>query len=32
MIFIGKISKGHNIVKNVDGFMVLILCTPSDSG
>ena len=27
-----KISKGHNSVKNVDGVMVLILCTLSDGG
>ena len=32
MIFTGKISKGHNSVKNVDGVMVLFLCTSSDGG
>ena len=32
MIFIGKISKGHNSVKNVDGVMILFLCTSSDDG
>ena len=32
MIFIGIISKGHNSIKNVDGVMVLILCTLSDDG
>ena len=32
MIFIRKISKGHNFVKNVGGFMVLFLCTSSDNG
>ena len=32
MIFIGIISKGHNSVKNVDGIMVLFLCTSSDGG
>ena len=26
MIFIGKFSKGHNSVKNVDGVTVLPLC------
>ena len=30
MIFIGKISKGHPFVKNVDGVMVLVLCTLYD--
>ena len=30
MIFRGKISKGHNSVENVDGVMVLFLCTSSD--
>ena len=29
-IFIGKNSKGHNSMKNVDGFTVLFLCTSSD--
>ena len=29
-IFIGKISKGHKSVKNVDGVTVLFLCTSSD--
>ena len=32
MIFIAKVSKGHNSVKNVGGVMVLFLCTSSDSG
>ena len=32
MIFIGKISKGHNSVKNVGGESVLVLCTSSDNG
>ena len=32
MTFIGKISKGHNSVKNVDGVMVLVLCISSDDG
>ena len=32
MIFIGKISKGHNSVKNVDGVTVLFLCTSFDGG
>ena len=33
MIFMGKISKGHNsIKKNVDGVMALFLCTSSDNG
>ena len=30
MIFIGKISKGHNSIKNVAGVTVLYLCTSSD--
>ena len=30
MIFIGKISKGHNSVKNVGGVMFFFLCTSSD--
>ena len=30
MVFIGKISKGHNSVKIVDGVMVLILYALSD--
>ena len=25
-----KFSKGHNSVKNVDGVIVLVLCTSSD--
>ena len=32
MIFTGKISKGHNAVKNVAGFTVLFLCTSSNGG
>ena len=32
MIFIGKISKGHNSIKNVGGVTVLVLCTLSDDG
>ena len=32
MISIGKISKGHNSIKNVDGVTVLFLCTLSDGG
>ena len=32
MIFIGKISKGPNSMKNVDEVMVLVLCTLSDGG
>ena len=32
MIFIAKISKGHNFVKNVGGVAVLVLCTSSDDG
>ena len=31
-IFIGKIPKGHNSVKNVGGGSVLVLCTSSDDG
>ena len=31
-IFIGKISKGHNSVKNECGVRVLFLCTSSDDG
>ena len=30
--FIGKISKGHNSVRNEGGVTVLILCTSSDGG
>ena len=30
MIFIAKISKGHNSVKNVGRVAVLVLCTLSD--
>ena len=30
MTFIGKISKGHNSVKNVGGVEVLLLCTWTD--
>ena len=30
MIFKGKISKGHNSVKNVYGIRVLVFCTSSD--
>ena len=30
MIFVGKISKGHNSVKNVGGVTALVLCTSSD--
>ena len=30
MIFIAKISKGHNSVKNEGGVTVLVLCTSSD--
>ena len=29
-IFIAKISKGLNSIKNVGGVMVLVLCTSSD--
>ena len=32
MIFIRKISKGHNSVNNVSGVVVLVLCTSSDDG
>ena len=32
MIFIGKISKGHDSVKKGDGVTVLFLCTSSDNG
>ena len=32
MIFIGKNSKGHYSVKNVDGVTILFLCTSSDDG
>ena len=28
----GKISKGHNSVKNVGGVTILFLCTSSDGG
>ena len=28
----GKISKGHNSIKNEDGITVLVLCTSSDDG
>ena len=31
-IFIRIILKGHNSVKNVDGVLVLVLCTSSDDG
>ena len=31
-IFIGKISKGHNSVKNEGGVTLLVLCTPYDDG
>ena len=31
-IFIRKISKGHNSVKNVGGVSVLVLCISSDDG
>ena len=30
MMVIGKISKGHNSLKTVDGVTVLILCISSD--
>ena len=30
MIFIGKISKGHNSIKNVGAVTVLFLCISSD--
>ena len=32
MVFISKISKGHNSVKNVVEVTIFILCTLSDSG
>ena len=32
MIFIRKISKGHNSLKNVGGVLVLVFCTLSDDG
>ena len=32
MIFMEKISKGHNSVKNVGGATVFVLCTSSDDG
>ena len=32
MIFIGKISKGHNFIKNVGGVMDLYLRISSDDG
>ena len=32
MIFIRKISKDHNSVKNVGGVSDLVLCTLSDDG
>ena len=31
-IFIGKISKGHNTVKNIGGVSVFVLCISSDDG
>ena len=31
-ILIGKVSKGHNSVKNVGGVTVCFLCISSDSG
>ena len=31
MIFIAKISKGHNSIKNIGGVNVLFLCTSSNS-
>ena len=31
-ILVGKISKGHNSIKNVDGFTVLFLCILSEGG
>ena len=31
-IFIRKISKGHNSVKNVGGLSIIVLCTSSDDG
>ena len=30
MIFIRKISRGHNSIKNVGGMLVLVICTSSD--
>ena len=30
MVFIRKISKGHNSLKNVGGVTVLVLCKSSD--
>ena len=32
MIFIGRISKGHNSVKNVGAVTILFLHTSSDDG
>ena len=32
MTFIGKISKGHNAVKNLGGVTVLVLCSSPDNG
>ena len=32
MIFIGKISKGHNSVKNIGGVRVLVLCISPEGG
>ena len=32
MIFIRKISKGHNSIKNVGGVLILVLCTLSGGG
>ena len=32
MIFIGKVSKGHNSVNNVGGVTILFLCTSSGNG
>ena len=32
MIFIGKISKGHNSVKNLGGVTIHFLCTLSNDG
>ena len=32
MILTGKISKGHNSIKNVGGVTILLLCTSSDKG
>ena len=32
MIFIAKISKGHNSLKNLGGVMVIFLCILSDGG